>query len=373
MPERQENFDPAVNSTKDGEAKYDVNSAEIFEPRFPDVVDSTMLATYDACPRRFFNEFILCLSGQVLSVDLHAGAAFAAGIEAGRTAYWFEGLSSSQAVERAYLTFVRYWGDYESPPNHVKSFTNMACALFDYFREYPLDRDPIRPYMMAGDRPAVEFTFALPLPFLHPETGQPLLYGGRVDLVGYYNAFCCTVDEKTTKSIGTTWANKWNMRGQFIGYNWACLEHGIPVQGALVRGIAIQKTQFGHLQAIVPIDKWRIEHWRENMLMRVQRMLCDYRDYKLGVKHAWNYSYGDACESYGGCQFAQNLCTTRDETIWYDSFKRRRWNPLLRDPVAEARLAEAAAPHMSDVAPGDEFLSSIAPKGASPAEEMFLP
>lgn len=320
--------------------------------RFPDVIDSTILACFDSCSQRFFHEYILCLANSIVSPDLHAGGAFARGIEVARRTYWFDKQDTQAAIFAGFQAFMKQWGDFEPSPKrdgtpHPKDFVNTAGAYFDYFRQYPLDTDPIQPYIMAGDRPAIEFSFGIPLPIKHPITGDPLIYGGRLDMVGYYQQFLAIIDEKTTSQLGMNWERKWPMRGQFKGYAWGLQQHGIPVKAAVIRGIAIQKTQYSHLQAITQIADWQIAEWHADMLSKVQEMVDRFQVWRnqigaysgslngVYVSRPWRKSWADACESYGGCQF-HDLCISRDPTIWYDTFQRRIWNPLERIPVSAA-------------------------------------
>lgn len=322
--------------------------------RFPDVIDSTILSCADSCWQQFFHEYILCLSSSVISPDLHAGGAFARGIEVARRAYWFEKLSPQDAIFEGFKAFMLQWGtEFEPAPKrdgtaHPKDFVNTAGAYFDYFRQYPLDSDPIQPYIMSGDMPAIEFSFGIPLPIKHPITGDPLIYGGRLDMVGYYQQFLAIIDEKTTSQLGMGWERKWAMRGQFKGYAWALQQHGIPVKAAVIRGIAIQKTQYSHLQAITQIRDFQVAEWHADMLSKVQEMVDRFQVWRnqigaysgplngVYVSRPWRKSWADACESYGGCQFV-DLCTSRDPTIWYDTFQRRIWNPLNRIPVSAVK------------------------------------
>ena len=309
---------------------------EIPQVGFPKLLDSTIMVTYDACPEKFHYQYVLKLATYATSPDLHAGGAFAKGIEGARRAFWFQDFSPEESLMIGFDHFMGYWGMYEPPPkldiktgnytNHAKDFTNTAGAYFDYFREYPLETDPIKPYIMAGDQPAIEFTFGVPIPINHPDTGEPIIYAGRCDMLGHYNNLLAVVDEKTTGSIGQKWAQKWRMRGQFLGYCWAAQKYGIPAKYALIRGVAIQKTQYVHAQAIESVSDWRIERWYENLLRRVQNAVDDYTSGK------YNLSYGDACESYGGCMFL-DLCTSRKPEIWFSNYARREWNPLHVDPT----------------------------------------
>lgn len=318
-------------------------------PTFPEIIDSTMLSAYGACPRKFWYEFVCNLSPGT-SIHLHAGAAFARGLEAARTAFYVTKLSHPAALLAGLNAFMAYWDadtaaayaadpssnpltlelvDY---PGQAKDFVNMAYALLEYFTVYPLDSDPLQPVIMAGDRPAIEFTFAIPLPIRHPESDNPIIFAGRCDMIAYFRDMITIVDEKTTAAIGPGWARQWSMRGQFYGYVWAAQTYGIEASSALIRGMAIQKTQFKHAMAIEYFAPWQIANWHTTMLNRVHAMVEDYHTGASGASSAWDQSFGDACSAYGGCSFL-DLCTVEDPQAWFSTYGRRNWNPLAVDPT----------------------------------------
>lgn len=305
---------------------------------FPEVVDSTMLAAFDSCAQKFFNEYILCLASVGRSPDLHAGGAFAHGLHHARVAFYADGADRTTAATVGASAFIEYWGDYEAPDDHPKDFVNTLCALLDYFEYYPFDADPIQPIMLANGRPAVEFTFALPTEILHPTTKQPIIYGGRCDMLGMYNSVGVVVDEKTTKSLGAQWAKSWSMRGQFIGYVFAAQQYGHDVSTALVRGIAIQKTQYKHMQVIESYAKWQLERWWIEAHRKIADMVAYFEIMQENADsphRAWPYSYGDGCSSYSGCTFL-HLCTVEEPAQWYGDYAKRVWNPLAKDPTADS-------------------------------------
>lgn len=306
-----------------------------------------MLASFDSCAQKFFNEYILCLASTGISPDLHAGGAFAHGLHFAREAFYEKGKSRTEAAVIAVRAFILYWGDYEAPDNTPKDFVNTCCALLDYFEEYPFEHDPIQPIMLANGKAAIEFTFALATQVMHPTTGQPIIYGGRCDMLGLYNSMGAVIDEKTTKAMGPKWAQSWGMRGQFIGYVFAAQQYGHDISTAVVRGIAIQKTQYKHMQVIESYSRWQVERWWREVHVKLDRMVSLYKDMqsydpKLADLHAaWPYSYGDACSSYSGCPYL-HLCTVEDPTQWYGDYSRRVWNPLEKDPTKDSpeRLTE---------------------------------
>lgn len=301
-------------------------------PQFPLAIDSTMLTCFRSCPQKFYNEFCLRLAPARISPDLHAGGAFAAGIEAVRRATYTDGLALEAALAKGIAAMTRYWGDYSPPEKHVKTYTNMTNALFDYFERYPPAKDHIQPLMSEG-RPAVEYRFAQPMPVMHPVTKEPLFFAGRFDMLGQLAGQLYVVDEKTTKSFAMNWSRQWMLRSQFLGYTWACREQNIPAEGAIIRGIAILKSEFRHLEAVIPIPQWQLDRWYFQTVRDMQRMVdC----FEAGF---FDYNYGESCSSYGGCQF-EILCTAADPTLWYGDFTERNWDPLKRDPAAVQELVD---------------------------------
>lgn len=294
--------------------------------RFPRVFDSTMISTARSCYQKFFREYIERRATSAISPDLHAGGALARALEVARVAYYRDGKSQDEAITEALYSFLPYWGDYEPPPSNPKTRDATWGAFMYYLQQWPFATDYMQPQLQNGS-PSVEFTFAEPLPINHPETGDPLLYAGRFDMLGEMHGTLWVDDEKSTKYFYKEWSKKWRMRGQFQGYTWACRKNGIPVEGAVVRGIAIQKTQYQHLEAIVQIFDWEIERWYEQMLRTIEDLINCWR------QGYWDYDLAHSCESFGGCSYF-DLCTSANPENWYGDFVERVWNPLAQDPTA---------------------------------------
>jgi hypothetical protein len=197
----------------------------------------------------------------------------------------------------------------------------MLGAFEYYFSVWPLDEDPIQPHVIEGSR-AIEFSFSVPLDIPHPETGDPLLYCGRFDQVVSFNGTILAEDDKTTSQLGAQWANQWSLRGQLLGYTWAAQAYGLPVAGALIRGISILKTKYDHAQAIVNHSQWLIDRWHAQLLRDIQRMIDSWNS---GL---WDQAFGEACTSYGGCQF-KRLCESQNPEMWLEPYYAiRDWNPV---------------------------------------------
>lgn len=323
---------------------------------FPELLDSTMIVAFRRCPHYFFRAHCQGLGNAEPNIHLHAGGAFASAMEATRRAYYVDKEKPGRAVVLGVHRLIRYWGQYEPAPDEPKQLWRMVEAFLGYWNQWPLDLDPLHPY--STERvPTIEFSFAYPLPFSHPVSGSPLLYGGRFDMLGQIMEDCYVVDEKTTGSyFGQDWGVGWDMRNQFLGYVDAAQQHGVPVSKVLVRGISIRKPPvkdttpgagIDFTQAIANIHSWQIDRWRRDLHKTVAAMLECWR---VGagesdsppqlVDGAWPRDWGDACHAYNRPCAYMTLCTSRNPEDFESLFTIRHWNPLARDPLEGAGITE---------------------------------
>lgn len=296
------------------------------EPLFPEWLDSTMLSTYKSCAHKFWLEYVLNYKPKEVSVHLHAGAAFASGLEAARMAFYRDGKSSADAEGIGLGALLTHYGDFECPADSAKSAERMAGALEFYLDNYPLGADGASPITLPGGRLGIEVSFAEPLPeVLHPVTGNPLLYCGRLDLACNYSGGVFVEDDKTTSSLGATWSKQWDLRSQFTGYCWGLREAArVTANGCLVRGVSILKTKYDTQQAITYRAPWQIDEWLAVTLSAVKRMIADWNSGE------WRKSLDHACAEYGGCHL-RNACLSNTPQNWLDTFYvRRLWNPVTR-------------------------------------------
>lgn len=291
---------------------------------FPSVIDSGMFADFKACPQKFFYSHVAEWKPKGTSVHLHAGGAFAKGMEAARTAFFVKGLGADESVALGLQALLLAYGDFECPSDSAKSAVNMAGAFEFYFDRYPLGNDGTEPVTFASGRKAIEYSFAHPLPIMHPETGEPLIASGKMDAIlkAYGGRFIC--DEKTTKSLGATWSRQWDLRSQFTGYAWGCRESGEPVNGVIVRGVSILKTKFDTLQAVSYRPDWQLDRWYAELLEWVSEMILMWK------RDRYRHALDSACENYGGCPFKQ-ICMTQEserDPFLNTYFERRHYNPI---------------------------------------------
>jgi len=316
-------------------------------PILPAHIDSTMTSCFRSCPRKYYNEFILGLRPPGVSIDLHAGGAFAHCVEVVRREVFINQRSLADALLRASAAFEIYWGDFQIP-DHKKTNKRperVWAAVESYFAAYPPLTDHIQPYFIDG-KPTLEFTFAIPLeplPYgsmtsrddwpLHPVSGDPFMYVGRFDLLGEYMGMPIVSDDKTSGSGHyANWSEKWDLRGQFIGYTWACKQLGIDVDSCAVRGVGIQATQIAHAEAIKVYSDDLRARWLEQLRRDLWRIVQCWED------GYFDYNFAESCTDYGNCIFSTS-CQSSTPGVWLNNFEVRRWDPTKADPTKEANAA----------------------------------
>jgi hypothetical protein len=102
-----------------------------------------------------------------------------------RLAFYRDGKQLDECLALGIEAILKMWGDASAPEygsGNKKTLENCILALEDFFINYHPAEDPIKPLMIDG-KPAVEFTFAIPIPgVFHPETGDVLPTEQRIRL-----------------------------------------------------------------------------------------------------------------------------------------------------------------------------------------------
>jgi hypothetical protein len=293
-------------------------------PAFPAVLDSSLIAAFRSCPQKANLEFVQHWKPSEPSVHLHAGAAFAHGLEVARTSYYVEHASPETSVAQGLSALMKAYGTFECPPESAKSLERTAGALEYYFSRYPLGEDRAIPMTLPGGKRGIEFSFLEPIDVMHPETGEPLLYSGRMDMMVDYENMHLGEDDKTTSQLGASWPRQWDLRSQFTAYVWGAQRAGIKLDGFLVRGVSILKTKYDTLEAITYRPAWMIERWYAQLLRDTERMIqCWDSGY-------WDFNLDHACAEYGGCPFRGVCQMQKPDVLLAQQFERRIWNPVTR-------------------------------------------
>lgn len=295
---------------------------------FPHLVDNTMRGDFISCPTKFFWSFIEQWGPSTPSIHLHAGGAFATSLEVARRSFYEQGHSEAESLRAGLEALIKAYGAVQAPvtKNGDKSIENVIRAYDSYFQRYGLTTDPIKPHKLPNGKCMIEFTFAIPTDVPHPETGNPILYGGRSDMIGLMNGALYVTDEKTATQLGEQWANQWDLESQFTGYIKAAQDYGYFVAGAVIRGVGLLKTKITHSEAIIYRSTWQIDRWWGQLQRDIARMVASWKEgyYDLALSK-------NSCAAYGGCTFKM-LCESPNPESWLPiHFRHRSWNPLEKD------------------------------------------
>ncbi len=320
-------------------------------PKFPDVVDNTMLTTFASCPYKFFNNYVLRLEPPDTSEHLIAGAAFAKGVEVARTEYYINGKKEITAIEDGVVALIKEWGYYETPKKSVKTLPNIIYAFLEYFRHFKMSVDSVVPYITDNVN-GIEYTFGVDLLNIkHPDTKDPIIYGGRFDMLGINKTSkkLVLVDEKTTTSL-YKFTDKYLYSTQFMGYKAALQSIGLEVTGIQIRATAIQVGKIDFASPFYKIPDELASIWKEQAKIKLKAMVkaykkikgTDSRDLEDVVKWAKVYpkNLGVSCMNYNQlCPYVK-LCNRFNPTEGYGFYNVNTWSPLGSEESVEDRLNE---------------------------------
>lgn len=316
-------------------------------PDLPFYIDGTMRSCFRTCEAKYYWSYVLRKVSPHSSIHLHAGKAFAKSVEETRIARYHNGESWERSIEIGEVAMYRAWysgiSEEVDAQDSGKTLPNMLHLHRSYFEEYDLNGSDVTPLIRDCGKPAVEFSFAIPIPGTkHPQTGEPFLYVGRLDMLahrGQNKDVVWPTDEKTTGALGPKWGSQWALRGQFIGYAWAAQRYGYHVPGALVRGCKITKTgQIGFAEVPIQIPQHVIDRW----LIELQRDCA--RIAECWESDRWSYDFAEGCSAYGGCPY-QIVCGAKQPENWLEvNFVDNLWNPVTGEGTLDDTLRDVHEP-----------------------------
>lgn len=296
-------------------------------PPFPSVVDSSLLGQFRSCPQKAFRMYFEHWKPGEQSVHLVAGKAFAAGLEVAREWFYVKGADPETAIAWGLQALWLEYGTFQEPEDSPKGPMRMAGALEYYFSQYPLGADGAKPHIFPGAKHGIEFSFLEPLSVRHPETGDPLLFAGRADMVADAFGGLFLYDEKTASQLGNQWLRQWDHRSQFTSYCWGLRGSGFSPTGIVVRGVSILKHDYGTAQVLTYRADWEVERWLFQANRDFTRMI---EMWKSGY---WDYNLDHACTEYGGCALTR-VCKSPDPEKWLSIyFHKRKWDPVTRTEI----------------------------------------
>ena len=154
-----------------------------------------------------------------------------------------------------------------------------------------------------------------------------MLFTGRADMLAEFKGGLFIFDDKTTTSLGPTWANQWRLRSQFTAYTVGAQLAGFEIVGAIIRGIAILKTKYNLAEVITYRPQHIIDAWNQRLIHDCQRMIDMW---ETGYWPQYGQENG-GCSQYNGCPY-QVLCESINPKPYLNVyFQNARWDPVVRE------------------------------------------
>jgi hypothetical protein len=319
---------------------------------FPTTVDASMRSTFASCPRQFFFNYVMRRTTPGTSIHLTFGGAMARALEVFRLQFYQENEPFKRALDAGLQAGIAHWAQEQTPfdtGESPKTITSLVTATENYFKFFDPHTDYVTPFVYGDGKRAVEFTFAIPLRAedgfpLHPETGLPILYSGRFDMLGQTKSGAnFIVDDKTTSQLGMHFTKSMRLRSQFTGYTWACKQFGIPTQGILIRASCIKKTGIDYQEITETRPNHVVDQWYAQLKMNLWFMVGMWKNYNellLNTRKgetdltAWEANLDDSCGSYGGCQYMDACLSPKPIETVQAFFVPNTWDPLHKSPAA---------------------------------------
>lgn len=298
---------------------------------FPLQFSSSMLEDVWSCDMYFFRKHCQHLVGNLKNPDLIAGSHFASACELVRKSYYNQNLSIDESIENGYNFIL----ESEDTGSVEKSNEQLAFALRKYFRRFPLNGN-LTPCRLSDGTYAVEYYFLFDLGIPHPEIPDTnISFRGQLDMLvekqvaGSIIKPKYVLDEKTAKSVsrvkGTKLADlnaeeaKFRARGQFIAYNWAAHQLGVPTQGTIVRRVPVNQYNEDPFELIIPCNPWMIEQWSIATIEKINELVEKYKYWKKngGDPHKVFYpTYATSCTDFNRpCEFMDGCVLPEGEAI----------------------------------------------------------
>lgn len=302
---------------------------------FPAAVDNSMRKSLVRCQKMAYWKHERGLDPSAgANVHLSAGRAFAAGLYTARRAYYDDGALAGDALTAGIMVIEDTY-DYSGPmpPYCYKTKDRMQAALAFYLDKWPMATDRIKPLRLNDGRLALEMPISFEIPVNHPVTGKLLQYVANLDMLGIDDQRrVWVVDEKTTGKMGDAWALQWSLDSQLTGYCQAAIIEltrqgmgDLQVAGAIIRGIAIHKSDFGGMECLELRQPYEIQRWYNQMVRDMQRWADAHAEgnHDMVLDHA--------CALYNSpCEYAR-LCKAHDpERLIEGNFVVKHYDPLNR-------------------------------------------
>ena len=291
-------------------------------PKPPPVIDASMLSTFMDCPSKFYLRYVLGLRPKrkdpTRDGNLDWGTC------------WHETMFAFMEARGGTLK------------------ERMVAGLDALEESYPAYLTPDVDKMKRSKKRMVEQYFAYAEKWIHREGDFEILrneqyfdvldeasglrWCGRIDSIRRVrrNGKIRVWDYKTTKAMGPTYFDQFEISFQFPGYVWASDQMMTDeVREITVDVMYTVSKKFEFFERTFRYDEFRMKEWQRNVTRIVDR-IREMLDKYLYQPEMWDKNWGD-CTRYGKCRFfIVHSLNPRGEGRMLelrDNFEISRWDP----------------------------------------------
>lgn len=290
--------------------------------------DNTSLTLWQECPRKYLYRMVEGWRPKKKNIHLLFGGIYASALE-----NFHKWIALGRDREDAMIDTVRLaldmsWDRDEGRPmefDDPKKTRDALLRTIIWYLEQFAD-DPLKTFITAEGKPAVEYSFALPV-------DGDIILTGHIDRLVTYGKDILVTDNKTTGSVLNQWYfNQYTLDGQMTQYTFA----GKVVYNIPVKGVVIDAAQVGSgfssfdrgftFRSDEQLDEWyhdsmlAIAHAREATLKRefpMNRTSC--------TKFASERGGRKGCEFYDICSQPERVRHAFLKTEFTQDYT---WDPL---------------------------------------------
>jgi hypothetical protein len=287
--------------------------------------DSTSISLAQTCPRKYQYRMIEGWRKSDESVHLRFGKHFATALE-----HYYKhvalGMEWEDALDEVVLeALLDTWDKTDENPDgapwqsfdSIKTRETLIRSIVWYVDQF--HDEPIKVMTLADGRPAVEYSFALPV-------DDGIILTGHIDRVVEYADNPYVMDQKTTKqTISPYWFNQFKPYTQFSMYTFAGkMIFGIPVKGVIIDGgqINVGFTRFE--RSVSMRTEGELTEWYDDAMRWIEQTQ------RMTVENHFPMNPA-SCGNYGGCEF-RGVCSRdpalRENFLKADFNKNEPWDPL---------------------------------------------
>lgn len=292
--------------------------------------DSTSIKLAEECLRKYQYKMVMGWQPFSLSVHLRFGAVYATALE-----HFYKhvalGMTEADALLEVVSEAMYSTWDYEKDEDgnvigegtawvsehNLKTRENLIRTIVWYLDHF--EADPAKVVILSDGKPAVEYSFALPV-------DDGLVFSGHIDRLVTYADNIMVMDQKTTgTTITARYFDSFKPDVQMSMYTFA----GRMIYNLPVKGVIIDAAQ-------IAVGFSRFER---GMTFRSEADLNEWYDISMftisSARKATLDNYfpmnRQACGNYGGCEF-RKVCSrspeVRPQFLKADFVQGPRWDPL---------------------------------------------